>query len=236
MAITSNIRESANLPNVQKIFGIKSLLRRDNTKSSLYLFLLITLLFCSTTWAEETNLTPSSNNNSSVIHGPDISGNQGVTTVNEAAGNLNAQANVGVIAIGSDAGISNTQPIIDQKQNIKNYTPAKAAASITGHAFSNSSGWTAVNQISGQANMQANIMVIGVGGEYEVGTVGDDLLAQSVSDVGLNGSSSANQGPERTATIDDTALRGITGVVQVNQTAGDRNVTSNTFVFQVTGN
>jgi len=236
MGIISNIRKYADQPDVKKRFGRESLFRRDNTISSLYLLLLITLLFCSTPWAEETNSNASSNNNISVIHSPDVSGNQGVTTVNETAGNLNAQANVGVIAIGLDGGKSITQPIIDQKQKIKNYTPAKAAAKITGHAFSNSSGWTAVNQISGQANMQGNIMVIGVGGEYEVGSIDDDLLAQSVSDVGLNGSSSANQGPERTATIDDTALQGITGVVQVNQTAGDRNVTGNTFVFQVTGN
>ncbi len=201
-----------------------------------FVVILLTLLATSSLQAEESASNSLANSNLSEIHGPGLAVNQGVTTVNETAGNLNAQANVGVIAIGLDGGKGITQPIIDQKQKIKNYTPAKAAASITGHAFSNSSGWTAVNQISGQANMQANIMVIGVGGEYEVGAIGDDLLAQSVSDVGLQGSSSANQGPERTATIDDTALRGITGVVQVNQTAGDRNVTGNIFVFQVTGN
>jgi hypothetical protein len=81
--------------------------------------------------------------------------------------------------------------------------------------------------------MQANIMVISVGGEYEVDAVGDDLLAQSFSGASVSGSPSANQHHERAASIDDSALRGMTGVVQVNQTAGARNATSNTFV---TGN
>lgn len=202
-----------------------------------FLIMAITLFCYSTAWAEETNSIPSDNNNISVINSSDVSGNRGTATVNVSAGDLNSQANVGVIAVGLDAGKNFTRPIIDQKiQKIKNQTPDKAVASITGNAFSNSSGWTAVNQISGQANMQANIMVISIGGEYEVDAVGDDLLAQSFSGAGVNGSPSANQRHERAASIDDSALRGMTGVVQLNQTAGARNATSNTFVFQVTGN
>jgi hypothetical protein len=202
------------------------------------LIVAIALLCCSTAWAEENNSIPPDNNNISVINGSsDVSGNRGTVTVNVSAGDINSQANVGIIAVGVDAGKNITQPIIEQKiKKIRNQTPDKAVASITGNAFSNSSGWTAVNQISGQANMQANIMVISVGGEYEVDAVGDDLLAQSFSGASVSGSPSANQHHERAASIDDSALRGMTGVVQVNQTAGARNATSNTFVFQVTGN
>ena len=210
---------------------------QSNANSPYLLLLIAALLTCPSIWAEETNFIPPSNNNISVIDSPNVSGNKGVVTVNVTAGDLNAQANLGIIGASLEGGKTITQGNIDQKiQKTKNLTPDKAVASITGHAFSNSRGWTAINQISGQANMQANIMVIGIGGEHEVGAVNDELLAQSYTGASVTGSPSTNKRPERTATIDDTALRGMTGVVQVNQTAGARNVTSNTFVLQITGN
>ena len=240
MNINSSNVTYADQPNARNQ-GVGFYLLNQSSANSPYLLLLIaTLLTCSNARAEETDFIPPSNNNISVIDSPSVSGNQGVVTVNVSAGDLNAQANVGVIGVAQEGGITITQGNIEQKiQKIYNQTPDKAVASITGHAFSNSRGWTAINQISGQTNMQANIMVVGIGGEYEVGAVAvdDQLLAQSYSGSGVTtGSPSTDQRPERTATIDDTALRGMMGVVQVNQTAGARNATSNTFVLKITGN
>jgi hypothetical protein len=105
------------------------------------LIVAMALFYCSTVWAEETDSIPPSNNNISVINSSDVSGNRGTVTVNVSAGDLNSQANVGVIAVGLDGGKNITRPIIDQKiSRISNQTPGKAIASITGNAFSNSSG------------------------------------------------------------------------------------------------
>ncbi len=103
-------------------------------------------------------------------------------------------------------------------------------------AFSNNRGWTAINQVSGVANSQANMMEIGIGEEYAIGTINDQILAQSFSDSSESGASETNLNSERSTIIDDTAMSGMSGVIQVNQTAGAGNVTSNTFVFQVNGN
>lgn len=197
-------------------------------------FLLLTVLFASSLSAGET--VDILLGNASVIHNPDISGSQGITTVNVSAGNQNQQANIGVIAIGADGGRADTSSLIIQK-NQKNidHTPDKATANITGHAFSDSHGWTAVNQVSGQSNSQANMLEIGIGGEYEIGAVNDQMLAQSFSDASESEPSVANQTIDRSASIDDTALSGMSGVIQVNQAAGTGNITGNTFVFQVNG-
>ena len=236
MRITTNNIKYEGHPN-GRVRAVSCRLIHQKIENPPLLFLAIVVMTCSISWAEEINTIPFDTNNISVIDSSDVSRNKGITNVNITAGDGNAQANLGVIAVGLDGGKKLTQPIVDQTiQKLKNQTPDRAVASITGQAFSNSSGWTAINQISGQANMQANIMVIGIGEQHEIAAVDDQLLAQAYSGAGLTGSPSASQRPKRTATIDDTALQGISGVVQVNQTAGARNVTSNTFVFQVTGN
>ncbi len=197
-------------------------------------FLLLAVLFTPSLSAAETVDILLSN--ASVIHNPDVSGSQGVTTVNVSAGNQNQQANIGVIAIGVDGGRADTRSIIIQK-NQKNidHAPDRATANITGHAFSNSYGWTAVNQVSGQSNSQANMLEIGIGGEYEIGAVNDQMLAQSFSDTSKSEPAVANQAIDRSASIDDTALSGMSGVIQVNQVAGTDNITGNTFVYRVNG-
>jgi hypothetical protein len=202
------------------------------------LFLSLTAVLCSSSLtAGEIIDIPLGN--ASVIHNPDLSGNQGVTTVNVSAGNSNLQANIGVIAIGADGEITDkayvSSLVIQKNQQNFKPTPDKATANITGHAFSNSSGWTAVNQASGQANSQANMLEISIGGEYEIGTVNDQMLAQSFSEAGEREVPVASQNSERSAGIDDTALSGMRGVIQVNQAAGTGNVTSNTFAFQING-
>ncbi len=174
------------------------------------------------------------NNNLSLIVSPENSATQGISTINITAGDFNTQANMGVIAVGSENSVSLTHPVLEQNNhNTSSPASANAVATINGEAFSNSSGWVGVNQISGQQNIQANIMAIGIGGEHEIGAVNDALLAQSSAQTSITPANSSETQAVRSTHIDDTALSGITGVVQLNQTAGARNLTSNNFKLQI---
>jgi hypothetical protein len=99
------------------------------------------------------------------------------------------------------------------------------SASITGNAFAQSSGVMQVTQASGAANMLANAAFVGVDGTT------DNLNPVSLSQVSYvpvspNATAASFQGQ---AAVAPTAFAGVTGVVQVDQTAGNNNVAANQF-------
>lgn len=153
---------------------------------------------------------------------------QGVLGINMASGDANLQSNAMALAISNDGQAqaqANVVQVIDSGQFS---VPDVAVARIDGNAFSNAAGAIAINQAAGAANAQANGVAIALGVGTEV--TADAELAQSIS--GITPVASAN-GQSRQTTVADTAFSGARGIVQVNQSAGIANATSNSFALRV---
>lgn len=154
------------------------------------------------------------------------SGTNGRAAVNAAAGNLNQQANVGVIAIGDAATATGS---VTQTSNVASAFPASGSALIEGNAFAGSNGMIAVNIAAGSANQQANLAVIAIGIEGRVAT--DAMLSQTRASSSPSGESAEPVSPEVAAGISPGAFAGSSGLVQVSLVGGERNSSANLFVL-----
>ena len=177
-----------------------------------------------------------------VIEGAAVSGAQGRIAVNQAAGTGNAQANLGALAT-SDGGLGLVGVHAAQKPG--ETSPAlrerDAAARIQHGAFSGSQGVLSVNQIAGSGNAQANLFMVGQGpqgvvaaGVHGISGIDDAALADVAGDANTT-EGAVVPSWRREAVIADDAFRGSQGVVQVNQTAGVGNSSTNAIVLQLPG-
>ncbi|AJC21985.1 hypothetical protein [Pandoraea pulmonicola] len=155
-------------------------------------------------------------------------GVSGALGVNQAAGVNNVQANSAVLATGGSvtAGASGTN-----QQTLVTTATGAASAAIQGNAFSGTSGLMQVNQASGAGNLQRNATVIVIGDASGVASVSDTALSAAIAKGGPAGHNNLND-QFRTASISGDAFRGVSGVLQVNQSAGIGNVTANVFVLR----
>ncbi|NPT56476.1 hypothetical protein [Paraburkholderia elongata] len=155
-----------------------------------------------------------------------VNGATGVIAINETSGLDNAQANQGMITNGQT-------PInlIGSTQNAATNAKAAAAKSVIGsNAFSNTSGLIEVNQSAGVGNLQRNSAVIG-SGPIGAEIVADEVLSATAAKGGGLGMSGGNH-DAREVSIGTGALKNVSGIVQINQTAGSGNVSSNSFVLR----
>jgi hypothetical protein len=150
----------------------------------------------------------------------------GAITVNQAAGLNNAQNNQLTITNGDAVGNDNASA---QSASARARVPS-ARASIQGNAFSNSSGAVMVNQSAGAGNLQRNSVQLGTAAPG-VETVSDGVLSATAANNGSQGQTVGVQ-TVREATISADAFRNVTGIVQINQTAGAGNATANSFVLR----
>ena len=109
-------------------------------------------------------------------------------------------------------------------------------AVIEGQAAAGTGGRIAVNQAAGTGNAQANLFAIGQLGSPAVALVAgvDDAALAGVAGDTTSGGAQPTSRP-REAFIADDAFRGSQGVVQVNQTAGVGNASTNAIVLQLPG-
>ncbi|MFM0396326.1 hypothetical protein [Paraburkholderia phytofirmans] len=150
----------------------------------------------------------------------------GAFAVNETAGLNNAQANQITVSNGGVAGNDNAS--VQSAAVAAKVTNARA--SIEANAFSNSSGAVLVNQSAGAGNLQRNSTQLGTAA-LRVETVADgELSATAAKNGGLGQSVGIHS--VREATISDGAFKNISGIVQINQTAGAGNATANSFVLR----
>ncbi|WP_434106962.1 hypothetical protein [Paraburkholderia caffeinilytica] len=162
----------------------------------------------------------------SLIGNGAAAGATGVVAINEAAGLDNVQANQGVLANGQvPLGLTGNSQ--DAATNAKT-TAAKST--ISSNAFSNTSGLIEVNQSAGVGNLQRNSAVIG-SGPNGAEIVADGVLSATTAKGGGLGRSSENH-DAREVSIGADALKNVSGIVQINQTAGSGNVSSNSFVLR----
>ncbi len=149
----------------------------------------------------------------------------------ETAGDITAQANTASLALnpqgGSTARITTQQSIYSDIG-----TPFQGAiARIETGAFADTAGLVSINQASGKGNAQANgiLFVLGVEGEV----IADSVLAQTAPQAGTPTEVETSPDSFRKASIAEGAFRNVSGVVQINQSAGSGNATANNFVLRM---
>jgi len=151
-------------------------------------------------------------------------GFSGRVAINQASGVGNQEMNAAAIS-----GTANGT--LAANQNLQgNFTPTdNGSASIGNLALAGASGLVQITQASGNGNIAANAAFVGVGS-------GSDAL----NPISLSQMRSGFAPPDPNAvpytghtSISPTAFSGATGVVQVDQTAGDNNVGANLFSLRV---
>ncbi|MDV3255389.1 MAG: hypothetical protein LOX98_08175 [Lysobacter sp.] len=177
---------------------------------------------------------PAAADDRAVIEGQAAAGTSGRIAVNQAAGTGNAQANLAAIAI-ADGG-TGLVGLQARQQPTAGALDRAASAQLRDGAFSASQGLLSVNQVAGSGNAQANLFAIGQLGSPAVALVAgvDDAALAGVAGDTTSGGAQPTSRP-REAFIADDAFRGSQGVVQVNQTAGVGNASTNAIVLQLPG-
>ncbi|HHJ1299221.1 adhesin [Pseudomonas sp. P1B16] len=165
-------------------------------------------------------------NNASI----DSSGSQyqGNLTVNQAAGDLQQQANARAIAVGHEASAT-TQ--IRQRLGSPVDRAMDASSSIQGDAFSQGSGALGVNQSAGAGTQQANALRISLSTQPQ--SIDDSVLMQQNVALLNNSDPTDAASGHRQVTTSDQAFTGSRGVIQVNQSAGVGNRMANTLSIRV---
>lgn len=153
---------------------------------------------------------------------------QGNLSVNQAAGDLQQQANARAFAIGHNASAT-TQ--IRQRLRSEVDPSRDAKSSIQGDAFSNGTGALGVNQSAGASNQQANALRISISAQPQ--TIDDSVLLQQNVALINNSDATASAPGYRQITTSDQAFTGSRGVIQLNQSAGVGNRTANTLSVRV---
>ena len=161
------------------------------------------------------------------IDGHALAGANGAIALNQAAGDLNLQANLHGIATGerADVLIGNRQL---QAGNRVLSAPAHTTAVIDGNALAGASGIASINQASGIANTTLNVVSATLA-RQGIRETDDTALAAEGSAL-AGGRDDTGRGVAtgtRSAGVASTALRGFDGVLQLNQIAGNGNDTAN---------
>ena len=161
------------------------------------------------------------------IDGHALAGATGAIAVNQAAGDLNVQANLRGIAKGDRTDVAiNTRQL--QQGNRVLSGPLQATAFIGGDVLAGASGIASINQASGIANTTRNVVSATLA-RQGIRETDDTALAAEGSAL-AGGRDDTGRGVAtgtRSAGVASTALRGFDGVLQLNQIAGNGNNTAN---------
>ena len=152
----------------------------------------------------------------------------GRIAINVAAGNLNQEANVAVIAAGAQTA---TPTALTQSLGTSSASAGSASARIEDGALAGASGLVAVNVAAGNGNQLANLAIIAIGIDAPIAS--EPLLEQARASQQPSGLPGGSTTPEASAQLASSALEGSTGLVQANLVGGERNSSSNTFVLTV---
>jgi len=170
---------------------------------------------------------------SSRIDGNALAGSQGAIGINQAAGDLNLQANLRSVAVGrrADAGVHARQSQPDGHAD----APLAASASIGGNALAGAGGIVSINQASGGGNTELNSVAVSLAAQG-IREAGDEAMA-APSAFASAGERFVAGDPRaiRKVAVEASALRGFGGVLQLNQTAGSGNAVENSIGISVQG-
>ena len=146
------------------------------------------------------------------------SGNSGVLSINQAAGDGNLQANLRNLAISTDTAHANTAA--QQRLSASGSPHAGSdSAIISADSLRNNVGLVGINQSAGQANQSANSLSLAIGGHsaYAGGAIAaqDSVLQSAATGPAVRNETSANSGQEQQTVISDSAFQGSRGVIQL---------------------
>lgn len=160
-----------------------------------------------------------------------LSGARGRIAVNAASGLNNQQANAASVALG---GQTSTYSSVSQAGSdaVVRSSPVNNQAWILGGVLSHSRGLLSINQASGDQNRQSNALAVDVA---DLASQGDDVLAANTAGSAPAATRPSTMGGKREAGIAEGAFNGANGVLQINQTAGMQNVTSNVIQLRTMG-
>ncbi len=170
------------------------------------------------------------------IEGRALAGASGAIAVNQAAGDLNIQANLQGMASGDQANVA----VAARQQrggNVVLSAPLQASAHIAGEALAGASGIASINQASGIANTTLNVVSATLARQGIRESDDAALAAADIASAGGQGDTGDGVAAGiRSVGVASTALRGFDGVLQLNQIAGARNDTANVLTMAVQGN
>ncbi len=170
------------------------------------------------------------------IDGHALSGARGSIAVNQAAGDINLQANLRSIAIGTHA-VADVTAIQQQTGNSAN-APTHASAVIGGLALQGAGGIASINQASGSGNTELNTVSVALA-QQGIREASDDFLSATGIASAVGAHTITEPGAKTTQTrkvgVEATALQGFEGVLQLNQVAGMANATENRLQVTVQG-
>lgn len=167
------------------------------------------------------------------IDGNALAAANGSIKVNQAAGELNLQANLHSMASGEQAS-ADVRAVQRGQRNVFN-TPMQASASIGGNALAGASGIASINQASGGGNAELNSVSATLAARG-IREASDDAMASS-SALASAGEQPAVNDPRATRRVgvEASALRRFDGVLQLNQIAGSGNAAENKLNISVQG-
>lgn len=169
------------------------------------------------------------------LDGRALSGADGAIVVNMAAGDLNQQANLLGIASGDTAQVAIDARQLQSNNRVRANGALEARASIGGQALGGASGVAMINQASGIGNATLNIVTATLA-QQGIRETNDEALAASGALASAGGQGTAARGGSagtRSVAVEDTALQGFDGVLQLNQIAGTGNTTANQLSMSV---
>ncbi len=167
------------------------------------------------------------------IDGNALAGADGSIKVNQAAGELNLQANLHSMANGAHA--SATARSLQLRQANSFNSPMQASATIGGNALAGASGIASINQASGGGNASLNAVTATLAAQG-IREASDEAMTSSEVLASAGGQSIATDPrATRRVGVEASALRGFDGVLQLNQIAGSGNATENRFSISVQG-
>lgn len=167
------------------------------------------------------------------IDGGALAGANGSIKVNQAAGDLNLQANLHSMANGGHASAS-VRSLQQRQSNLFN-SPMQATATIGGNALAGAGGIASINQASGGGNAELNSVTATLAAQG-IREASDEAMASSEVLASAGGQSTVTDPrATRRVGVEASALRGFDGVLQLNQIAGSGNATENRFSISVQG-
>lgn len=172
--------------------------------------------------------------NTSVIGGNAVTEVSGLVRVNLTSGDGNVQQNAAALAYSNGIsaavveGVQSTEVISTNGLQILN-------TSIEDFAFGGALGIVQVNNSSGTGNAQFNGAAIAIGelGGFAIVELNDEQMMDEAGPTSVGQSSSDDSTVISSVGLSPDAFKNATGIIQVNQTAGNNNVSSNSFTMSV---
>lgn len=193
---------------------------------------LLTLLVCLPAATAQAGSPAPGESEMSVIAAHDFSNASGIIGVNEAAGNANQQVNIRAIAVHPNGtAVAGNHVLQTPHPEGGGAGVGQAVTRIGEQAFAGASGIIGINQVGGGGNAQSNGVAIAIGVKGQ--TVADNVLADSSPVAAGLVKTERSQAARRDLTVADTAFLGTHGIVQLNQTGGVGNNSSNNFALNL---